>query len=163
MFVSGGGWNREMRNKFSFVWVLWFDCWSLWLAVYLADLKNKVRCISKQVEKYRGESVRELSGWSHARLLGYDASKLVPRGAGSSLWCCVGGPPPRRPKLWGHQELAQPVRTSWNDNTGNHFKGETISNWVCKEIAEWVTLAKRNQDEHFQTRCLTSHRHVKHW
>lgn len=139
---------REMRNEFSLVWVLWFACWSLWLVAYLAELKNRVRYISEQVEKYRGESMKGLSGRCHVGRLDrrVGALKLMPCSSASG---------------WGHEphgtecaspgdavsvalhlqplhgwEPAQPGRTNWKGSTGNHFKGQGIYSLSCKETAE---------------------------
>lgn len=161
-----------MRNEFSFVWVLRFSCWSKWLAVYLADLKNKARYINEQVEKYWGKSMWGLPERYHVGWLDCRAGtpELMPCGAGSGqghephgMECVSPGDTMsvafhlQAIHCW---EPAQPGTTNWKGSLGNHFRGQSIYNLSCKETTEQVTLSGSNWDEQFQTRCLTLHTRV---
>lgn len=61
-------WDKGFITPPSFVcflWFLWLDWCSLWLAIYLANVINKVRYISKYVEDYGEESSNGTSLTTH--------------------------------------------------------------------------------------------------
>lgn len=133
------------------------------LAACLANLRNKVRYVSEQVEKYWGGSVWGLSGRCHMGWLDQRCHmgwldhrlgepKLMPCSAGPgcdhetqrtqrvSPGVTAAGAPCLQ--AFQQQEPAQPGRTNWKGSIGDLFRGQSINNLSSKETADYMTCWK---------------------